>query len=174
MFGSNILEIALGLTLIYTMFSLVCTAGNELIASVFRLRAKNLADGIRNLLNDTSPATPGATHASEGSLGSKTSIDAGTLAQQFYDHPLIQGLYRRGQIPSYIPSRTFALALMDVILPSGKPRPTTIEGIERAIDASPAPEGVKRVLRVFTQDAANTLETGQQLKAAGLVDVQKL
>ena len=41
MFGSNILEIALGLTLIYTTFSLVCTAGNELIASVLRLRARS-------------------------------------------------------------------------------------------------------------------------------------
>ena len=171
MFGSNTLEIALGLTLIYTMFSLVCTAGNELIASVFRLRARNLADGIRNLL---SIGAAGGNSALAQSLGSKTSIDApGTLAQQLYDHPLIQSLYRRGQTPSYIPSRTFALALMDVILPSNQPRPTTIESIERAINAGPAPEGVKRVSGII-QDAANTLETGQQLKAAGVVDVQKL
>ena len=96
MFGSDILEIALGLTLVYTMFSLVCTAGNELIASVFRLRARNLADGIRNLLNHTGPPGRETAGARGASPDSKTSVDAGTLAQQLYDHPLIQSLYRRG------------------------------------------------------------------------------
>jgi hypothetical protein len=176
MFGSSVLEIALGLTLIYTMVSLVCTAANELLASVISWRAATLADGIRNLLNDTGTKGepgPGGPRRSDPAL--KTQIaPPETVAQQLYSHPLVQSLYRRGQVPSYIPSRTFALALMDIVLPSGQPRPSTIQGIQKAIEASSVNDGLKRALRVLTDDAANTIETGQQLRAVGLVDVTKL
>jgi hypothetical protein len=187
MFGSSVLEIALGLTLIYTMLSLVCTAANELVASLLGWRAKNLVDGITNLLNDTGPMQSseriGPRSLFDRVLGWRPRSDdrlktvvasADSPAQQLYSHPLVQSLYRKGQIPSYIPSRTFALALMDIVFPSDQPRPSTIQNIQNAIDKSSVNDGLKRVLRVLTNDAANTIETGQQLRAAGLVDVTKL
>jgi hypothetical protein len=36
-----------------------------------------------------------------------------SLARELYAHPPIKGLYK-DKLPSYIPSRTFALALMDM------------------------------------------------------------
>ena len=67
MFGSMILETAIGLTLIYLMLSLVCTALNELISQMLRMRANNLAEGIRNILADPAAegCVPGCTPVAE-------------------------------------------------------------------------------------------------------------
>lgn len=54
MFGAVILETAIGLIFLYLLFSLVCSAANELIAQVFNLRAKNLEKGIKRILTDHS------------------------------------------------------------------------------------------------------------------------
>ena len=52
MFGSNILEVAVGVVFVYLLLSLVCTIINEGIASFINQRGKILNAGIRNLLND--------------------------------------------------------------------------------------------------------------------------
>src|SRR6266496_4789396 len=113
MFGSSALEVATGVIFIFLSLSLVCTAANELIASLVSWRAKNLAQGIRNLLNYK---------------------DNAALLKGFYNHPLIQSLYRDStKLPSYIPSRTFALALLDMLVPAGSPDRNTIDGIREAV-----------------------------------------
>jgi hypothetical protein len=71
MFGSSILEVAIGLVFVYLLLSLVCTAANELIAALMTWRAVNLEQGIRNLLNDPS---------------------GNALAKVFYEHPLIKAV----------------------------------------------------------------------------------
>jgi len=50
MFGSSILEIGIGLALMYFILSLMCTTITELIARGVNMRAKTLAEGIRSLL----------------------------------------------------------------------------------------------------------------------------
>jgi hypothetical protein len=49
------------------------------------------------------------------------------MVDKLYNHPLVKGLYRKGWFdelvgrdakPSYIPSRTFALALFDIVAPT--------------------------------------------------------
>jgi len=98
-FGSTALEVAIGVVFVYLSLSLVCTAANELIASLMTWRARNLATGIRNLLNYQNNAE---------------------LLKGIYNHALIQSLYRNSKkLPSYIPSRTFALALLDMVVPAG-------------------------------------------------------
>jgi hypothetical protein len=42
MFGSNILEVAIGIVLIYLLASLFCTAVNESIAATIQRRGKNV------------------------------------------------------------------------------------------------------------------------------------
>ena len=83
-------SVAIGLVFVYLLPSLVVTAGTELIASWLNWRAENLRKGLERMLD---PA----------------------LAQDLYDHPLIKKLSKSGRRPSYIPSGTFALALVDVI-----------------------------------------------------------
>src|SRR5204863_2018732 len=50
MFGSSILDLAIGLIFVFLVVSLIVTAVSELIASWLKWRATNLEQGIRNLL----------------------------------------------------------------------------------------------------------------------------
>src|SRR5687768_16517514 len=105
MFGSNILEVAIGIIFVYLLLSLICTALNEGIASLIDKRGRNLVAGIKNLLND--PKFTG-------------------LAQQVYNHGLIGGISqyasnpdKRTRLPSYISSSNFSLALLDILAARG-------------------------------------------------------
>lgn len=90
MFGSTILDVAVGMAFFYLLLSVVCSSLNEFLESLLRNRAKGLEDGIERLLGD--PA----------------------LAKQLYDHPLIKPLSVDKAGPSYIPSSTFSLALLNM------------------------------------------------------------
>ena len=94
MLGSTLLDVVIGVTFIYLFLSLIGSAITEFIANFRQLRAKNLEQWVRSILD-----------------GPKSK----ELGDKFYEHPLIRGLMQDGRRPSYIPSRTFALALMDVI-----------------------------------------------------------
>jgi hypothetical protein len=101
MFGSNVLEIAIGLVFIYLLLSLFCTVINEGIATALEQRGKNLLAGIKNLLNDP---------------------EFTSLAQHIYNHGLVSGVMegatdftKANRLPSYIAPTTFALALIDIL-----------------------------------------------------------
>lgn len=94
MLNSSILDIALGMVFLFVLISLLCSAVNEMIAQFLRMRARNLEEGLINLLQ---------------------SGDGNKLADDLYKHPLINGLSKEGQKPSYIPPKNFALALMDIM-----------------------------------------------------------
>lgn len=156
MFGSNVLEIGIGLIFVYLIISLVCMAANEALASLFSWRAHNLRAGIRNLLDGPDPAST-------------------EWAQKFYNHPLIQGLSRKGHNPSYIPSRTFALALTDLVLPPEPgARVSTARELREAIHASPCPPALKQVLRLLVDEAERSSMAGEKLRLHGVLDPPKL
>jgi hypothetical protein len=101
MFGSNVLEVAIGVIFVYLLLSLICTALNEGIASLLDKRSNNLFEGVKNLLND--PKFTG-------------------LAQQLYNHGLIAGTSqhaadpdRATRKPSYMSPANFSLALLDIL-----------------------------------------------------------
>jgi hypothetical protein len=112
MFGSSLLDVAIGTIFVFLLLSLVCSAINEIAEAWLKRRASYLERGIREMLGD--PAGRG-------------------LTQLLYDHPLVSALFqgeydpnkisdgaykRNSNLPAYIPSRNFALALMDIILPA--------------------------------------------------------
>jgi hypothetical protein len=135
MFGSTILDAAIGMVFIYLLASLVVSAANELIASMLKLRAKNLFSGVKELLQ-------------EG--------DKSTLTSMLYQHPLISGLSKKGGKPSYIPSRTFVLALLDVIAPIDKDTPRTMDQLQSAINNLPEP--LKKALTTLFDEAGHDIE----------------
>jgi hypothetical protein len=101
MFGSSILDIAIGVVFIFLLLSVFATTINELILSLFNMRGKELLLGIQTLLDDKSVTG---------------------LVQKVYNHGQVFGLFRgefdlnkRGNLPSYIPSGNFAIALLDSI-----------------------------------------------------------
>ncbi len=109
MLNSQILEVAIGLAFVYLLFCLICSMVKEWIASAWlKSRPKTLFKGIKSLLKDP------------------------TIIDEFYKHPLINALAKispekmeekkledtlRKQ-PSSIPSRTFALTVLDLLAPT--------------------------------------------------------
>jgi hypothetical protein len=136
MFGSQILDIAIGIFFVYLLLSLICSALNELISRIFSMRAKNLEQGIRNLLND--PEFAG-------------------YAKDFYNHPLIKSLERKGKRPSYIPSRTFALVLMDVVGSAESALSSERFNSFRSTVAKIDNNNLKKMLLVYIDVAENNL-----------------
>ena len=124
MFGLEILDIAIGLIFVYLLLALLATAVNEYIAAVLNRRGKELARGIGRLLDDLE-AGEALKHAFNG-IRPAAAAGLQSLTARFYSHPLIRPLAtRRGRLfstfqdaprlPSYIPARTFAMALLDVL-----------------------------------------------------------
>ena len=104
---SDTLEIAIGLSFVFLLLSLIMTALQESVESLMKVRSKRLFQGFIELLND-----PQRRDAAAG------------VVKVLYEHPLIHGLYRgdfetaklKNHLPSYIPSRNFALALIDQVI----------------------------------------------------------
>jgi hypothetical protein len=105
MFNSNILDVAVGLVFIFLLLSLICSAANEILESFLKQRAANLERGIKELVGGDHPEFVAA----------------------LYNHGLIFSLFRgkyepapgwkfwkRANLPSYIPAKNFALALLDL------------------------------------------------------------
>jgi hypothetical protein len=100
------LDVVIGLAFFYFLLSVICSAINEGIATALNSRAKTLEAGIRQL------------------LGSKEAAD------KFFAHWRIQALYKPKRFlgwlpglgdkrPAYIPSRAFALTILDTFAPEG-------------------------------------------------------
>lgn len=135
MFGSTILDVAVAIVFIYLLMSLVVSAINELIAALLKSRAKNLVKGIQALLQDPS--------------------QTGWVAR-LYEHPLVESLSPPNSKPSYIPSRTFALALLDLIAPA------TIDGTRTLADLKTGmanlPESLQRTLTTLLEESQHDVE----------------
>jgi hypothetical protein len=86
-FGSTLLEVAIGVIFVYLLLSLLCSAFSELIEAFIKYRARDLERGISKLLDNPK------------------------LTEDFFNHPLIKPL---GEKPSYVPARTFSLALWNI------------------------------------------------------------
>ena len=102
MFSSNILDVAVGLVFVFLLLSLISSAANELIETFWRQRAAFLEKGIKEML---------------GGKDTQVSLD---FVQKIYDHGLVNALYvgtytdPNRQLPTYIPSRNFAIAVLDL------------------------------------------------------------
>ncbi len=105
----RIIDIGLGLILIYMSLSVVVTAMTETIAGLLKLRATTLERGVLWLLQG-SKGDPGATNPTSPVRQSPL----GTIASQVMAHPLINGTASGGSAAS-IPPRIFALSLLDVL-----------------------------------------------------------
>ncbi len=129
MFGSEILDIIIGLIFVYLLLSLVCSAINEYIASITNKRGKVLVQGIEALLKDSGVTDAFYAHPLVSTItGDKATLDRYIEREKYVAKkwwPGVRWIYRlyswfrhkdlrHYRIPSYLPARTFALALVDV------------------------------------------------------------
>lgn len=132
MLDSAILEVLTGLVFVYLLLSLLCTIINELLARFLQLRATNLREGIGELLAD--PNVAGIAHdlynhplishlAHERFSGWKRVWkDVGGIGKKG-EQPPENGAASGDEVPkkflpSYISSKNFARALVDILLPA--------------------------------------------------------
>ena len=120
MFGSAVLDVAIGVGFVFLFISLICSAIREAIESILKSRAVDLERGLREILSDPTGKT---------------------ITKDLFDHPLISALFagsydpsklkdslaltgagakkhmpflQRRNLPSYIPGANFAGALLDI------------------------------------------------------------
>ena len=135
MFGSYILDVAIGLVFVYMLLSLLCSTINEqVITRILSLRAKTLEAGITNMLADP---------------------QGKELVNQIYANPLIKGLSQNAasgkpRKPSYIPSNIFAQAVMALdVVQTYKNTP--------AMQNSPVPQALALIIQKANGDSAKEL-----------------
>ncbi len=133
MLGSPILDVAVGMAFIYLLLSLIASAIQELLSSLVESRSANLYNGIRSLLSgDTERLKKLYTHGLIAGLYKNPAQDFAGLGRSSFQwlrlrlQPVV-GIARIAPppedefttdpllLPAYIPARTFALAMMDLL-----------------------------------------------------------
>jgi hypothetical protein len=121
-----ILEVVIGLSFLFFVLSIVTSAVNEAIAGLFKLRARMLEQAIVNLVT--------------GAKGDEDPAGR-AIVTELYEHSVINGYGSGRNKPSYLSSRSFRNALLDVTTlleateePAGDPVPA--EEIRRQVDES--------------------------------------
>lgn len=127
-----VIELAIGLIVLYSLLSLVTSNVNELISSAFSRRGRNLLRAVKHMVGDK-------------------------CGEDIYRHPLIRTLYAdlppgeddtrmmaglRRRLPSYIPAENFVIALLDSAAPSAVKAPPSLPPEPRVLIPTepPAPE----------------------------------
>ena len=154
LFNSTILDVAIGLVFVFLLLAIICTTVNEWIAGVLRTRSKMLEASIKQLLDSQKMMA-----AAEGPAGAAAMVPVDFL-KVFYNHPLITGMMRDSQHPSYLSSATFSMAVMDLVT-QGREASMTFADLESGIAA--LPEGdVKTALMALIQHAHGDLEEARK------------
>ena len=137
MLDHPIIDVSLGLIFFYVVLSLLASAVQEWIASIFALRSTNLRSGVQNLIGDD-------------------------YAKKVYGHPLIKNLAKKKKLPSYIAPETLSAVLLEVIAreQSGKSYSTHAADEARGlIDKINAEHPLKEILGALIDGSENAAKT---------------
>jgi hypothetical protein len=149
MFGSDVLEVAIGVVFGFLAISLFTSAAVEGINSVLKTRARNLKTGIMELVNDPdfdklakdlyqhaliSPLGPGATKITDSNAAPGPNVKA-------YD--------KWKNLPSYIDKQQFARAFLDVTKLS-EASAQSAQALKKQIDDTQDPQ-----IKLFLQGVFN-------------------
>lgn len=177
LFGSTILEVAIGLIVVYFLLSTICSAIQETLAGFLKLRAKDLERGIENMLCDGGLAQAVLTHPLIKSLGSTHTETAAVQGAALpgavtggQPTPPTQAKRRRWTFagkPSYIPAGIFTTALFDALAPASAAT-VTVADIERqakalAQDPDANKQSIGRALLSLIDESQSPTELAQQV-----------
>jgi hypothetical protein len=171
-------DVAIGLFFAFFLLSVLCSAVNEAIATRLAWRSDTLLAALRSMLADNSkrPARPkqsgGVATAVTAAKQPESEIEKGgdeELITRLLDHSLIRSLVDetsrndlRRAVPSYIPSRTFALALLDTLTDNKDASDDAFERAKKTIDGIDNTQ-LKQALSALLANArgsVNRYETG--------------
>ena len=191
MFGSVVIDVAIGLAFVFLLLSLIASTLQEFLSSLVQARSANLHRGLTALFSGGQLA-PGV-----------------SFVERIYNHGLVQGLYRDERdfgpaagappprpagrvlprsrfqklmrvaevsnlpgvedlsvLPSYIPSRTFALALIDLLNSEKQNGVAVVVSIRKwlkaAAERDPTNKAFQALLAIANNagDSLSALQTG--------------
>jgi hypothetical protein len=158
--GLPAVDVAIGLSFIYLVLSLLSSTVQEWIASILALRARTLEQGLISMLSEDDAIPTGLQSDLTGTGAERN------LVADLYGHPLIATLYRstrvpfkpgsqpwtRGRLPSYISPHVFAVALTDILSAGDE-----ATSLEEKIKALSIPASVKYKLLTLLSQAGNDI-----------------
>jgi hypothetical protein len=145
MFDSSVIDVAIGLVFVFLLLSFIASAVKEGLEALFKRRATDLENGIKELLG--------------------TDEIGKTFIESLYNHGLINSLFAgkynapKVQLPSYIPSKNFALALMDLRNQSQSQSQSQSEGAAPRVSL---PQNVKQAFDAFEITAGKDADKMQK------------
>jgi murein DD-endopeptidase MepM/ murein hydrolase activator NlpD len=166
MFGSTVLEVAIGMVFVFLLTSLVCSGISDRIADGFSWRARDLENGIRDLLLNGDQ----------------------DLVNKLYNNPLIQSLSTikvdkvpmspqkkaalqakpiltepdPNCLPINIPARTFVLAMFDAFVPKDAASAISVTELRTAIQTKMPDSVVKSQLLALVTEADEKIESSRK------------
>jgi hypothetical protein len=150
--GSQVLEVVLGLAFVYLVFSLICSAMQEFVATLLSWRSENLEAGLRSML-----------------CGQSTTTGVEKLFNDLVDHPRIKAMLppkqrvgRKKKVPDYLAARTFSLVLLDTLAPPGDDTPgedLVAKARKGVVGLQGVPDGVKKELLGMLDVARKDLDS---------------
>lgn len=193
---NNVLEVAIGMALVFLLFSLVVSGVHEAVARLLAWRSKALWAAIRQMVDGdgVAPGTggqkvlaslanavptardPRPTLARAAAFKSMEAAGApvGDLTTAIYAHPLVgelDKLHTRSKSKiEKLPRDEFAAALIDVLVPNGNGE-TSVTGVKASLGNLPDDSPLKRPLLYFVSEAGESLE-GFRTKVEGWFDGQ--
>lgn len=126
----KLLEVGIGLAMVYLLLSMLVTGVVELWAALWDKRARVLANGMKAML--------------------------GAAADAVYEHGLVKALKIGWGPPSYIPSNTFSRALLDLVAPGAKTPDDVLKAI--ASGATPLDGKLQQALRALVNAAEGEMD----------------
>ena len=147
-----ILDVSIGLALMYLLLSLYCTIANEFIASLFKLRALNLRRGLKKILDD------------------------GELLKAFDGTAVMKSMKRvSGRIgPSYLPPERFTEALLDALKTKGGLSESDLaKDLAGALDTLPIGADLKANLIGLARESAGKIDEFRDRTAAWFDDMME-
>ena len=169
MFGAAF-DTAIGLVLVFLLYSILLTIVMEIVSGALRLRSRALENAIAKLIEDPGTAAGwgklagmfGA-HTMSALAGHKDAAAPPVLPYtRIYNHPMVAGISNRDK-PSYVPGSSFASALVQVLgkLGGGKAFTHVEAGVARL-----PPGDLRTALETLLAEAKNDIDrlrTGVEL-----------
>lgn len=134
----SMLQVVIGVIFVLLLLSLLATTAMEWIASLLKLRGRNLERALRNML---------------ASSDTHEAVYHKFLQNSMY-RQLTKDPNRPSSRPSYMSSDTFQTILLDILCNDGAS--STIQHIEKAIDQLPDAD-LKEVLRTLVRDSGDDI-----------------
>jgi hypothetical protein len=149
MFGSNVIDILIGLIVVFLSVGLAVSAGTELISQWLKLRPQQLKKALAGML--------------DGSLATGTSIPE---KHWFFNQALLRSMADWGdKFPSYLDRKTFSEALLLAIDKdfASKTADELATSLEQSLEDLPINAGVKQLIRNYVRQSKGDVLKFQEL-----------